>query len=65
MARERKLREKELLIAHLQQRAQERRREEELRTELYDHNLVELEKQEYELIVSLQKQRVRAQRGGF
>ena len=60
VARERKLREKELMIAHLQQRAEERRREEELRTNLYDNNLAELEQQEYELILSLQKQRVRA-----
>ncbi|KAL1496614.1 hypothetical protein AB1Y20_014218 [Prymnesium parvum] len=56
-ARERKMREKELMIAHLQQRAEERRREEELRTHLYDQNLAELERQEYELILSLQKQR--------
>jgi len=57
LARERKLREKELMIAHLQQRAEERRREEELRTDLYDNNLSELERQEYELILSLQQQR--------
>uniref|UniRef100_A0A7S4JDE7 Uncharacterized protein n=1 Tax=Prymnesium polylepis TaxID=72548 RepID=A0A7S4JDE7_9EUKA len=57
LARERKLREKELMIAHLQQRAEERRREEELRTQLYDNNLSELEQQEYELILSLQQQR--------
>lgn len=57
MARERKLREKELMIAHLQQRAEERREEEELRTELFDRNRSELEQQEYELIVSLQRQR--------
>ena len=48
------------MIAHLQQRAEERRREEELRTSLYDNNLAELEQQEYELILSLQTQRVRA-----
>jgi len=57
VARERKLREKELMIAHLQQRAEERRQEEELRAQLYDRNRTELEQQEYELILSLQHQR--------
>ena len=48
------------MIAHLQQRAEERRQEEELRTQLYDRNREALERQEYELILSLQQQRASA-----
>lgn len=56
-ARERKLREKELMIAHLQQRADERQREETRRAEAYDKDLAELERQEYELLVALEGHR--------
>ena len=53
-ARERKLREKELMIAHLQQRAEERQGEETRRAEELDRKLAELERQEYELLVALE-----------
>lgn len=56
-ARERKLREKELMIAHLQQRADERQREETRLAEQYDKDLAELERQEYELLVALEGHR--------
>jgi len=57
-ARERKLREKELMIAHLQQRAGERNVEEERRAENLDAQLAELERQEYELLNMLEGHRV-------
>jgi hypothetical protein len=56
-ARERKLREKELMIAHLQKRAEERQLEETRRAEAYDKDLAELERQEYELLVALEGHR--------
>lgn len=56
-ARERKLREKELMIAHLQQRADERQREETRRAQQYDKDLADLEKQEYELLLALEAHR--------
>lgn len=56
-ARERKLREKELMIAHLQQRAEERHIEENRRAEQYDRDLADLERQEYELLVALEGHR--------
>lgn len=48
------------MLTHLQERAEQRRREEELRAQLYSNNLATLEQQEYELILSLQKHRVRS-----
>jgi hypothetical protein len=53
-ARERKLREKELMIAHLQQRAGARKDEEEQRAEDLEGELASLEREEYELLVSLE-----------
>lgn len=57
-ARERKLREKELMIAHLQQRAEERQRDESMATSEYDKKLTELEREEYELLCALESHRV-------
>ena len=57
-ARERKLREKELMIAHLQQRGKDKRHEEERLCAQYDAELAELERQEYELLVALEGHRV-------
>ena len=59
-ARERKLREKELMIAHLQQRAEERQGEEARRAEDLDRKLADLERQEYDLLVALEGHKVRA-----
>jgi len=56
-ARERKLHEKELMIAHLQQRAGDRHVEEERRAENLDTQLAELERQEYELLVLIEGHR--------
>ena len=42
------------MIAHLQQRGEERREEEQMRTEQYDRDLEMLEAQELELIRMLQ-----------
>jgi hypothetical protein len=56
-ARERRLREKELMVAHLQQRKEERQHEESRRAEQYDKDLAELERQEYELLVALEGHR--------
>ena len=53
-ARERKLREKELMIAHLQQRAEERQTGEQQSCEELDAKLAELERQEFELLLSLE-----------
>jgi len=53
-ARERKLREKELMIAHLQQRAEERQFEEVREAEQLDKQLADLEQQEYELLIALE-----------
>ena len=53
-ARERKLHEKELMIAHLQQRASTRQNEEQKRAEALDQQLADLEKQEYDLLVALE-----------
>ena len=57
-ARERKLREKELMIAHLQQRADERHRSEDELVVQYDQQMAELEKEEYELLVAIEGHRV-------
>ena len=57
-ARERKLREKELMIAHLQQRSEERQRDENDRVEHYDKQLQDLEREEYQLLISLEEHRV-------
>lgn len=57
-ARERKLREKELMIAHLQQRSEERQRDENERVEHYDKQLQDLEREEYQLLISLEEHRV-------
>ena len=58
-ARERKLREKELMIAHQQQRSEERQREEANRADGYDKLLSDLEKEEYDLLVAIEGHRVR------
>ena len=59
-ARERKLREKELMIAHMQQRTEERQREESSRADDYDKMLADLEREEYDLLVAIEAHRVRA-----
>jgi len=56
-ARERKLREKELMIAHQQQRAEERQREENSRADGYDKLLTDLEREEYDLLVAIEGHR--------
>ena len=53
-ARERKLREKELMIAHMQQRADDREGEEVRKAQELQDQLDELERQEYELLVALE-----------
>ena len=52
-ARERKLREKELMIAHLHQRAEDRQDTEMKRAEELDKQLADLEVEEYKLLVAL------------
>jgi len=56
-ARERKLREKELMIAHQQQRAEERQREESSRADDYGDRLSDLEREEYELLIAIEGHR--------
>jgi chromosome segregation ATPase len=56
-ARERKLREKELMIAHMQQRTEERQREESSRADDYDKMLADLEREEYDLLVAIEAHR--------
>jgi len=56
-ARERRLREKELMIAHQQQRAEERQREENFRADGYDELLADLEREEYDLLVAIEGHR--------
>ena len=56
-ARERKLREKELNVAHLQQRAEERHKDETAIASEYDKKLSDLEQEEYELLVALEGHR--------
>lgn len=52
-ARERTLREKELMVAHLQQRGGERQHEEGRRVDELEQQLEELERQEYELLMAI------------
>jgi hypothetical protein len=53
-ARERKLREKELMIAHMQQRAADRAGAEEQSCTQLQRTLDTLEREEYELLLSLE-----------
>jgi len=53
-ARERRLREKELMIAHQQQRADERSMDEKRSCEDLDQQLSDLERQEFELLLALE-----------